>query len=115
MDDNAAAWLTTSSTTFDDKFTDKPDDKSIDKSDDKSHFKSDDKSDDKSNGKSDDKPNDKADDKSNDKSNDKPDDKSSDKSTWDHDGSLSKLLDKQERSGDPERVSAPALRARAAG
>ena len=74
LDDNAAAWLTTSSTTFDDKFTDKPDDKSIDKSDDKSDFKSDDKSDDKSNGKSDDKPNDKADDKSNDKSNDKSDD-----------------------------------------
>ena len=74
LDDNAAAWLTTSSSTFDDKFTDKPDDKSIDKSDDKSDFKSDDKSDDKSNGKSDDKPNDKADDKSNDKSNDKSDD-----------------------------------------
>ena len=74
MDDNAAAWLTTRTTTSDDKFTDKPDDKSIDKSDDKSDFKSDDKSDDKSNGKSDDKPNDKADDKSNDKSNDKSDD-----------------------------------------
>ena len=74
MDDNAAAWLTISSTTSDDKFTDKPDDKSIDKSDDKSDFKSDDKPDDKPNGKSDDKPNHKADDKSNDKSNDKSDD-----------------------------------------
>ena len=78
LNDKAAAWLTTSSTTSDDKSNDKPDDKSGDKCDDKSDLKSGDKSDDKadftSDDKSDDKSNDKADDKSNDKSNDKSDD-----------------------------------------